>query len=255
MGLIDTKDKELIDKKKLIIKNIDDYASFELLQKEGVNLFSGRFIETPKTLKDTAMSSNKITVLKFLATLNDPDVELDEVSQIISFDNIMSYKLLRVVNSPLFRGVTELTSIQDAIIRFGYTNLKKWGLMLSLTNITDKPSELTRLTLERAIMCSNIAKATSENYSGDETFYTTGLFSTLDAFFDTPMLNILDDISLDPSVRNAILNYQGETGQILKKVVNFHRGLINTEDEILIKIYTMSSEEAKKTFKILGIDE
>lgn len=51
------------------------------------------------------------------------------------------------------------------------------------------------------------------------------------------------------------LNYQGETGKILKKVVNFQRGLISAEDEKLSKIYLKSSEEDQKNFKILGIDD
>ena len=93
--------------------------------------------------------------------------------------------------------------------------------MLSLTNITDKPNELSRLTLERAIMCSNIAKATLENYAGDETFYTTGLFSTLDAFFDSLMLNILNDISLDPCVRNAIFKLSRRNWQNTQKSCEF----------------------------------
>lgn len=257
MGLIDENDKAHIDRTKLMVKNIDSYDNFEILKKEGVSYFCGRFIETPKVATESSMSANKVTVLKLLATLNDPDVELEEVSRIISLDNIMSYKLLRVINSPLFRGVTKLTSIQDAVIRFGYSNLKKWGLMLSLTNITDKPNELTRLTLERAIMCANIAKALSgDNHHGnDESFYTTGLFSTLDAFFDTPMQTLLNDISLDEEVRQGILNYQGETGQILKKVVNFQRGLICPSDADLTDIYLESNKEAMKTFKILGLDD
>lgn len=250
MDLIDDDDKKMIDTKKLLVKNIETYSAFEELKEQGVTFFSGRFIETPKSITEKSMPANKITVLKLLATLNDPDAELEEVSKIISLDNIMSYKLLRVINSPLFRGVTKLTSIQDAIVRFGYSNLKKWGLMLSLTNITDKPNELTRLTLERAIMCANLAKAKNIN---DDTFYTTGLFSTLDAFFDMPMQTLLNDISLEDSIRDGILKYQGEAGQILKKVVNFQRGLISPSDSDIADIYMKSSKEAKQTFKILGL--
>jgi EAL and modified HD-GYP domain-containing signal transduction protein len=256
MGLVSDEDMVGIDRRKLLVKNIDSYSAFEELKEQKIPFYSGRFIETPKIVTETSMSANKVAVIKLLATLNDPDVELEQVSQIISLDNIMSYKLLRVINSPLFRGVTELTSIQDAIIRFGYTNLKKWGLMLSLTSINDKPTELTRLTLERAIMCSNIAKAmTDHNGMSDEMFYTTGLFSTLDAFFDSPMQTLLNDISLDQSVRDGILKYQGETGQILKKVVNFQRGLISPADSNLTEIYVDSNQEAKQTFKLLGIDD
>lgn len=253
MSLISTDDKNKLDKSKLIIKNIENYETLDTLKKDKVRFFSGTFIASPTITAKKEMSSNNVTVLKLIATLNDPDVEFEEVSKIVSLDNVMSYKLLKVINSPLFRGVNELTSIQDAIIRFGYVNLKKWGLALSLTNLSDKPNELTRLTLERAIMCSNIAKISKDAARNDESFYTTGLFSTLDAFFDTPMQTILDQISLEDTIRDGILHFQGDTGEILKKVIDYQHGIILPDDAKFSEIYLKSSEEAHKTIKILGL--
>lgn len=114
-------------------------------------------------------------------------------------------------------------------------------MTLSLTNLSDKPNELTRLTLERAIMCSNIDKAAKNTPKDDESFYTTGLFSKLDAYFDAPMHNILKQISIKNNIKEGILNYQGETGEVLKKVIDYQRGIILPGDAEFSEVYQQSS--------------
>ncbi len=255
LALMDDTDKSQLDKGRLLIKNISSYEDFNQLKELGVSYFSGRFIETPQTVRETQLPANKITVLKFLASLSDPDIEIKEIADLVALDNVMSYKLLKVVNSPLFRGVNQISSIHDAVVRFGYVNLKKWGLTLGLTNLSDKPIELTRLTLERAILCGNIGKALyPDSKLTSDVFYTTGLFSTLDAFFDKPMRTLLDNFSLDESIRRGILQYQGLPGEILKMVVNYQRGQFNQDDHDLTEICVQSNKEAKETFKLIGIE-
>lgn len=101
MALIGIEDKSLLNKRNLIVKNIDSYDIFEELKVEGVTLFSGSFIEKPQKISEEEMSSNKFMVLKLITTLNDPDIELEQVSKIISLDSVMSYKSLKLINSPL----------------------------------------------------------------------------------------------------------------------------------------------------------
>ncbi len=242
-----------VDFRKLIVKNIEEYESYEEMKERGAAFFTGNFIEKPKDLKNSTMSANKLIVLNLLTTLNDPDVELSDVSQVITSDNVLSYKLLRIVNSPLFRGVKELTSIQDAIVRFGYNNLKKWGLMLSLCSISDKPTELTKMTLERAIMCANLAEAVGGAAANREAYYTTGLFSTLDAFFDSPMESLLNEIELANSVKMGILSHKGETGDILRQVINYQRGDLKATNADFADIFLESNREASETFLLLGL--
>lgn len=241
-----------VDFRKLVVKNVDDYDTFEHVKERG-SFFTGNFIEKPKDLKHSSMSASKIIVLNLLTTLNDPDVELNQVSQVITSDNVLSYKLLRIVNSPLFRGVKELTSIQEAIVRFGYNNLKKWGLMLSICSISDKPRELTKLTLERAIMCANVAEALSDSQVDRDVFYTTGLFSTLDAFFDSSMESLLNDIELAENVKMGILNHKGETGDVLRQVIDYQRGQLSHTNQELAEVFIKSNKEAQETFALLGI--
>lgn len=238
--------------KKLVVNNVDEHHELSSLINQDINYFSGDFILKPKRLKKANIATNKLSVMQLITKLNDPDVELDEVTKVITADNLLSFKLLKVVNSPLFRGINELNSVQDAIIRFGYMNLKKWGLMLSLCSIQDKPNALTQLTIERAIMCQNLAEA--KHYVDVEAFYTVGLFSTLDAFLDAPIEQLLDEVSLTEEIKTAILTHEGLKGEVLKSVIHYQKGLPLDEDEIaLTQIFIESAQEAKETLNIVGL--
>ena len=100
--------------------------------------FIGGFLETPEKLSHADVPVSQLSLLNLINTLNEPDVELEKISSIILADNLLSYKLLLVINSPMFRGVKKISSIQEAIVRFGFANLKKWGAVLSLSSFSHK---------------------------------------------------------------------------------------------------------------------
>lgn len=237
----------------VIVINISTHEQLNKLMDLGVQYFEGHFIETPKKVEQSQIPANKITVLNLISILNDPDTELYDLSEIITTDNLLSYKLLRIVNSPIFRGVNEIKSIHEAIIRFGFANLKKWVLMLSLCNMSDKPLALVELTLQRAVMCHLLAQSKELDVK-PEVCYTVGLLSTLDAFVDHPMESLLLDTPLVDEIKNAILYYQGSIGEVLKKVINYQRAdEVNKEDD-MTKIYIEAAKEVKDIFNTLKIN-
>ena len=55
-------------------------------------------------------------------------------------------------------------------------------------------------------------------------FFTTGLFSTLEASLDCSMEKALDQIPLSDEVRAALLNKKGPKGRMLAAVIAYERG-------------------------------
>lgn len=236
----------------LVITEVHEYHIFAKLKILGYPLFQGDFIEKPQKIQQANIPANKISILNLISSLNKPDVELDEAADVIKADNVLSYKLLRIVNSPIFRGMTEINSIQEAIIRFGFTNLKKWVLMLSLCSVSDKPFALIKLALLRAIMCSNLAD--NANVIAEEA-YTAGLLSTLDAFVDAPIEILLEETALTSKMKKAILMFEGELGALLKQVIDYQRGITSLQEKTLTQCYIDSSNQASEVFAALGMRE
>lgn len=57
--------------------------------------------------------------LKVREQLNESNVNAEQLARVIMTDAALSARLIQVTNSPLFRGTTEVTSIQMAVTRLG----------------------------------------------------------------------------------------------------------------------------------------
>lgn len=244
---------QLASKYRLIATDVQQYSEYAKLKSLGVQFFIGNFIEKPEKVEQVGIPANKASMLNLISTLNKPDVELDEVSQVITADNILSYKLLRIVNSPIFRGMTELISIQEAVVRFGFVNLKKWVLMLSLCSVSDKPTALIKLALIRAIMCAQLADL--KDSLNSDIAYTAGLLSTLDAFVDCSIEILVEETALTDDIKRAILFNEGLLGELLKSVIQFQHGKASSDEDVLTQAYIESVNQANEIFGVLGIAE
>jgi len=63
-----------------------------------------------------------------------PDFAIGELTRIVVTDQVISSKLLRMANSALFGGDTEITSLHHAIVRLGYRSITNFILSTSLSS-------------------------------------------------------------------------------------------------------------------------
>jgi HD-like signal output (HDOD) protein len=57
-----------------------------------------------------------IVASKVLELLDKPDCELDEVADMILTDQVLAARVIKIVNSPLYRSAHEITSVKRALI-------------------------------------------------------------------------------------------------------------------------------------------
>lgn len=251
VGMLAEDMQEILIKYRCIASGVDDYDKIDQLKEAGVKLYSGRFIEKPRSIKVKTISPNKASILSLMASLSDPDVELSKITKLVATDSILSFKILKIINSPIYRGVCEIKSVQDAIVRFGFVNLKKWIIMLSLFSLGDKPTALIKMALQRAIMCSKLAEHLK--VKDPDPYYTTGLLSLIDAFLDLSLEKLLGEISISQEIRNAILKGEGHIGQVLGIVKKYQRGDVTFKDPALTKIFIDSVEETNNILATIGL--
>lgn len=66
------------------------------------------------------------------ALLDNPDVELDEVADMILADQVMAARVIKIVNSPLFKPMHEIRSIKRALIYLGFRRIREIALTCSI---------------------------------------------------------------------------------------------------------------------------
>ena len=206
----------------LLAEKVETYEMLEYCKDAGFDLFQGYFLARPKVIKGRKITENKQAVLQLLSVLHDPDVPLEQVEQLVARDPMLSYKLLRLVNSAAFALPRTIESLRQAITLLGLNIIKNWVNLLAMANLGDKPMDLIIAALTRARMCEIIA-ATMSGKKRQDTFFTVGLLSTLDAFMDAPLEILLSNISLSEQLNEALLQHLGDEGKVLDIVEHYER--------------------------------
>ncbi|GGY72589.1 histidine kinase [Cellvibrio zantedeschiae] len=250
---------------KLLAEKVETYEMLEFCKSAGFDLFQGYFLARPQIISGRKMSDNKQSVLQLLSALQDPDVPVEKIEKMLARDTVLSFKLLRLVNSAAFGLARKVDSLKQAIMLLGLNKIKNWVNILAMSNLGDKPHELSVSALTRARMCELIANQFSAKTKTDG-YFTVGLLSTLDAFMDAPMTTLLDSISLSAHINDAILNQLGSEGKVLEITTYYEKGEWekidwgyleghNINAEQLAQIYVDTLEWVDKTINDLGIGE
>ncbi len=134
----------------------------------------------------------------------------------------LSYRLLRLINSAFYSPSKPIESIRQAVVYLGSTAIKNWATLLSLAKVENKPDELITTALVRAKMCELFAQQVAPK--DKDSFFTVGLFSTLDAMMDAPIDEILSSLPLAEEVSAALLEHEGQAGKALACTMAYERG-------------------------------
>ncbi|MCG8432844.1 MAG: HDOD domain-containing protein, partial [Gammaproteobacteria bacterium] len=162
----------------LLAKNISSSEEYSLLKKYGFQYFQGYFLSKPSVVKSQALSPNRLSLMRLISKLNDPESEAEDIANLVSEDVTLSYKLLKIVNSAAFSLPKKIDSIHQATVLLGRKNLSSWASLIALSNMADRPSEILRIALIRAKACEHLGRKVG--HSATDTFFTVGMFSALD---------------------------------------------------------------------------
>ena len=146
---------------------------FEQCKALGFDLFQGYFLAKPRVITGRKISENKQSVLQLLSALHDMDVPIEKVERMIARDTLLSFKLLRLINSAAFGLSRDVGSLRQAIMLLGFNKLRNWVNLLALSNLSGKPHELSVAALTRARMCELIASKMNQRNRVDS-YFTVG---------------------------------------------------------------------------------
>jgi len=208
-------------KTKLLAEKIETQAMFEQCKRLGFEYFQGYFLCRPQVVKGATLPANRLQLLRLLAELNDPDIQMHTLEKTVSSDVSMSYKLLRVINSAQFGMRQKVESLHHALVLLGVKKIREWATLIVLTSIDNKPRELFVISLQRAKYCQLLALA--RGAPNPDAYFTAGLFSTLDALLDKPFAELVAQLSLADELNQALLERRGLIGEVLASVIAYEQ--------------------------------
>ncbi len=193
---------------------IDTMDDFEALKERGgYQLYEGNFYRVPVTRGSHEVAPLKVNYIELLNTVNNPNFELTAAADIIGRDTALTISLLQMVNRMTVN--SGISTIRHAAAMLGQRELRKW-INTAVVNemYSDKPSEVTRLSLLRAKFAEFLAPVFGMQNQSEELFLM-GLFSVLDVILEKPMEEALEMVMVAGDVREALIGGGGKLFPVL----------------------------------------
>jgi EAL and modified HD-GYP domain-containing signal transduction protein len=219
----ESKTRELIKQLKpynvaLLAEKVETYAEYQYLLELGCDYFQGFFFNKPNIVSGKRVSVNQTAAIQLLSMVNNPDVEFEDLTKIISVDVGLSYKLLHYINSAFFALPNKISSISHAISYLGLKEISRWINILTLASLSNKPEAVMQNSLIRGKMCEELAGLIGNK---SDNFFLIGLLSNLDSLLDMPLDEALKHLPLTDEIVDAILHKEGLGGEALKCVISY----------------------------------
>lgn len=201
---------------KLLAEKVETREEFEQAIEMGFSYFQGYFFSKPVILSRKDIPGFKLNYLQMLQEINRPEVDIEQIDQIIKRDQALCYKLLRYIDSAQFAWRSKISSIKQALILLGDANIKKWVNLVVLTSMAaDKPLELVTCSVVRGRFFESLA-AVLQKPDRALDFFLMGMFSFIDAITGRPLDETLAEISLAEDIAQALLGGKNALAPLLE---------------------------------------
>jgi len=199
-----------------IAERVETEEQFVQFKNLGFSLFQGYFLAKPSAVQGQSLRGRINTSITTINVASTPEIEIDEMVQLVSRDPSLATQLLKIVNSPVCGLLKPMASIRDAVVYMGLIQVRKWIIMMSMLNETTGGTGAIHLVLTRAKACENYAAATLQLKS-DQAFLV-GLLSGVHLLFGIDSKLFLQQVSLQSEIEKAILEEDGLLGGILNEI-------------------------------------
>ncbi|WP_180682460.1 HDOD domain-containing protein [Tepidicella baoligensis] len=134
---------------------------------------------------------------------------MEVVEDLIHQDAVLTFRTLRLVNSPVFGTSREVTTVRQALMLLGQRRLRDWLLELMPGASGDRELLPVRLGLVlRARLMEHLMEAGLQRDLRTE-IYVTGLFSMLGQLMNEPLSSALRRIPVSEAMGDALLREAG----------------------------------------------
>jgi EAL and modified HD-GYP domain-containing signal transduction protein len=144
------------------------------------------------------------------------------LSRLVKRDTSLTYRLLRLVNSPTYGLHQEVRSIESALLVVGETAFRRIATLAIASELNaDRPPEILRMALVRARFCEQAAGLCALDPTEQ---YLLGMLSLVPAMLQVPMEELTPALPLRGEIRDALQGTVNPEGSLLKWLEAHERG-------------------------------
>lgn len=187
----------------LVAEKVETQEQFRAARDEGFALVQGYYFCRPVVLGSRQVPANRLSQLEILRLLKDDSLNLHKLTQLVKRDASLTYRLLRLINSPVCAMPQEVHSVQSALLAVGEETFRRMATVAITSEMNmGQPAELLRMAFLRGRFCELAARASG--LDGTEQ-YLLGLLSLLPAMLRAPMKDLAPTMPLREEIRRALM--------------------------------------------------
>lgn len=236
---------------KLLVRQVDDAAGFELCVKAGASLFEGDFLKPPDTISVQKMTSSEVSRRKLLKNIEEPNPDIDSLAENIQSDAAISFRLLAYLNSPAFEFSSQIKSIHHAIGVLGWQKLRNWLRVILINDMSQAAdaSDLHRLSAQRGKFLELVAERHDFWGFDPESLHLLGLFSLLDTMIGLPMDEIVAFLPIENKLKGALCRDANNEYLPLVRLARYVEEARQEDTEAMIQQLNLDREKVNTAFE------
>lgn len=190
----------------VMVNKVSGWTEFDACAALGLAGFFGNLCAMPRSLPPaTKMGSQSVLILQLMKMVQEY-ADIRELEKVFRRDAMLSYQLLRYINSAGFGLQIEVESLRHAITMLGYQPLYRWlAVLLATTSAVGFSPALLQAAIVRGRFVELLGKG-SLPASEAENLFVVGLFSLLDQLLGVSMEQLMRQVFLPNAIVQALLD-------------------------------------------------
>ncbi|HEV2485127.1 MAG TPA: HDOD domain-containing protein [Terracidiphilus sp.] len=206
----------------LVAQKVDTQEDYQRARAIGFTLFQGDYLCHPVLLKKRKVPASRLAHFDIVRELYHDPIDIPKVSELVRRDASLTYRLLRLVNSPIYSIYREVRSVESAIIVLGEATFRRIVSLAVLSELNiDQSAEILHMALVRARFCELAAALCGQDAAEQ---YLLGMLSLLPAMLGFPMEEIVPILPLRGQVCEALAGIENPERNLLGWLEYHERG-------------------------------
>ncbi len=242
--------------------NVNNNEAHTLANKLNFDYVQGSNVAEMMRKETKNVEFMKSNLFRLTAVMSKDDPDFNEIAQIISVDVVLTFSLLRLVNSAYFGLKSKVSDIKQALTILGIKQLREWIYLFSISGSGKLEDELIKTSFMRANFCQDFVKIVPGCQLTAGEAYLLGMFSVLDVILQADMTDILKELSIAAHLKEALLGEESQTRDILQLCIDYEMGewrkvealveALEVEEKSVTQLYLSTLENVNKIWKSIA---
>ncbi|MDR0924600.1 MAG: HDOD domain-containing protein [Hungatella sp.] len=210
--------------KKCIATGVNTKEDYELAMEIGADYAEGSYVAEAMARKVKRLEFLEGNFFQLVVEVSKDEPDIERIEEVIGHDAALSYALLKIVNSAYFALRRRVSSIRQALVTMGISQLKQWVYLLSFNNDFES-DESREAMMKLSFLRANYAMVLSDHIKDlpiiRSEVYMMGMFSTLQYMIDAPLEEILEEVPVAQEIKDALLSQEGICGALYKLILSY----------------------------------